>query len=58
MLLCTDGLTNLVNEREISNICNEQSEDISNVPEKLVELANHRGGYDNITVIAANNQMI
>ncbi|HHU69676.1 MAG TPA: Stp1/IreP family PP2C-type Ser/Thr phosphatase [Thermoanaerobacterales bacterium] len=57
VLLCTDGLTNLVNEHEISYICNEQSEDIINVPEKLVELANNRGGYDNITVIVAKYQI-
>lgn len=53
ILLCTDGLTNLVNEHEISNICSENLGDISNVPETLVELANQRGGYDNITVIVA-----
>jgi len=53
LLLCTDGLTNLVDEEEISNICSEFAMDIEKVPKKLVELANYKGGYDNITVIAA-----
>jgi serine/threonine protein phosphatase PrpC len=47
-LLCTDGLTGLVRDEEIFEI-------ISSVPAQracdlLIELANERGGHDNITV--------
>ena len=47
-LLCSDGLTNHVDEEELYQI-------VFGIPpqkacEKLVELANERGGFDNITV--------
>lgn len=48
-VLCTDGLTNMISESEISGIVRE------NEPEeacmKLIEAANRKGGDDNITVI-------
>lgn len=49
-ILCTDGLTNEVNEDEILNIIhnNNNLEDSCN---ELVELAKKRGGKDNITVL-------
>lgn len=52
LLLCTDGLTNMVDEIQIrdSLIMNE---DIQKACEDLVKLSNDRGGFDNITVIAA-----
>jgi protein phosphatase len=47
-LMCTDGLSNLVDDNEMSEIV------LSHAPQgacdKLVDLANRRGGYDNITV--------
>lgn len=46
MLLCTDGLTNLVTADEIYALV-KTSDD----PQQLVDLANTRGGSDNITVI-------
>ncbi len=47
-ILCTDGLTSYVNDREIMSTAIEcSSQEASN---KLVELANERGGGDNITV--------
>ncbi len=49
LLLCTDGLTNFVNEADILNTFKEQ--DASLVPESLVDLANKGGGGDNITVV-------
>ena len=49
MLMCTDGLTNMVKDEEILDIVriNKEPEDIA---EKLVKLANDNGGRDNITV--------
>lgn len=48
VLLCTDGLTNEVDEDDIYSIC--MNNDISKIPEKLVRQANKLGGRDNITV--------
>ena len=49
VLMCTDGLTNMVKDEEILDIVriNKEPEDIA---EKLVKLANDNGGRDNITV--------
>lgn len=49
-MLCTDGLTNEVNEDEILNIIHNTNnlEDSCN---ELVKLAKKRGGKDNITVL-------
>ena len=48
ILMCSDGLTKMLNEEEIKNIIQE---DIETSAENLVEKANDNGGYDNITVI-------
>ncbi len=48
-ILCTDGLTNMVSDEDISSIA------VSSEPEtacaKLIEAANKQGGEDNVTVI-------
>jgi serine/threonine protein phosphatase PrpC len=48
-LLCTDGLTDLVSDDEISEIINK-GDDLEHVCRQLVDQANERGGHDNITV--------
>lgn len=48
LLMCSDGLTNMVDEETIFKVVKENAE---KAPEKLVNLANDAGGYDNITVI-------
>jgi protein phosphatase len=50
ILMCTDGLTNMLEDDEILNIL-EISRDIVEMAEKLVCLANEKGGSDNISVI-------
>ena len=49
MLICSDGLSNLVDDMEIGE------EMASNTPDEavrnLIELARARGGDDNITVV-------
>ena len=52
VLLCTDGLTNFVNENDIQQICN--TEDRYKIADKLVELANENGGGDNVTVVTVS----
>ncbi len=51
ILMCSDGLTEMVREKEIKQIINE-SEDIKTAVKTLIDEANKRGGVDNITVIA------
>lgn len=48
LLMCSDGLTNMVEEKEIYQMVKE---DVQTAPQKLINLANEAGGYDNITVI-------
>lgn len=50
ILLCSDGLTNMVDDEVIARIVDE-SENVEKATQHLVELANRNGGYDNITVI-------
>jgi protein phosphatase len=50
VLLCSDGLTDLIWDDEILKIVNSKK-DLKAAAEKLVSLANDRGGHDNITVV-------
>ncbi len=54
LVLCTDGLSNFVDSYEIEKILIE-IKDSSEICERLVSMANKRGGYDNITVLVAKN---
>lgn len=49
LLLCTDGLSNYLDDGDILNIF--KNTDISAVPEALANRANSNGGGDNITVV-------
>lgn len=50
VLMCTDGLTNMVEDMDIRNIMKGQR-DVAEAAERLVKTANDRGGKDNVTVI-------
>jgi protein phosphatase len=50
LLLCTDGLTGMVSDREIRSVL-EGSPDPQEAVERLVAAANRAGGVDNITAI-------
>ena len=50
ILLCSDGLSNMVEDREIERIVKEMH-DVEKASETLVELANRNGGTDNIAMI-------
>lgn len=50
-LLCSDGLTNLVEDADIGKIVSKNGP--KEACRKLIELANKRGGDDNVTVILA-----
>lgn len=53
LLLCSDGLSNLVKKGEMAEIIHS-SKNIMEACNLLVETANQRGGYDNITVVLAH----
>jgi PPM family protein phosphatase len=52
LVLCSDGLSGLVRDREIADVVNEEHE-LRSVCHRLIAEANARGGPDNITVVAA-----
>src|SRR6266699_6794919 len=52
LVLCSDGLSGQVKKDEIAQIVT-QSRDLAAACERLVALANERGGPDNITVVMA-----
>lgn len=52
ILMCSDGLTNMIHEEEIYKIIKE---DINNACDNLIKRANELGGYDNISVIIMAN---
>lgn len=49
VLLCSDGLTNMLNDAQIEKVLEEKSP-IENKMNKLVNKCNNRGGNDNISV--------
>jgi serine/threonine protein phosphatase PrpC len=50
LLFCSDGLTRMVSEPEIAGKLQAET-DPKSAAQKLVDLANERGGLDNVTVI-------
>ncbi|MBI2434782.1 MAG: Stp1/IreP family PP2C-type Ser/Thr phosphatase [Candidatus Hydrogenedentes bacterium] len=53
LLLCTDGLVNMVKDSEIKTEVQKDGT-AADIAVRLVRLANENGGKDNITVIVAN----
>jgi serine/threonine protein phosphatase PrpC len=49
LLLCSDGLTDLVSDREI--LSSVMTRSLKDAIDELVLLANRRGGHDNITIV-------
>ncbi|MCR5672403.1 MAG: Stp1/IreP family PP2C-type Ser/Thr phosphatase [Lachnospiraceae bacterium] len=50
VLMCTDGLTNMVDDDEILRIV-RTGVDVPDIAENLIKMANHNGGKDNIGVV-------
>ena len=51
LLLCSDGLTDMVSDWQIAEVMDENIADLEVAAKKLIALANHYGGKDNISVI-------
>ena len=54
ILMCTDGLTNMVDDDEILRIT-RTGVDVPEIAENLIKMANHNGGKDNIGVVIIEN---
>lgn len=55
LLLCSDGLTNKITDSELEEALRNM-ENIEETAQYLVELANERGGEDNITLAIVRHQ--
>lgn len=51
LLLCSDGLTNMLPDDEIKSLVSQAAGDVKRAARDLVDAANARGGEDNITVL-------
>lgn len=54
VLLCSDGLTNMLSDDQIADIL-KNSESYDKAIKEMIQLANKKGGRDNITVIVFGN---
>lgn len=50
VLMCSDGLTNMIEDEDIKTIIN-QGNDLEKIADRLIEVANKNGGKDNISVV-------
>jgi protein phosphatase len=50
LLLCSDGLTNKVSDEELKGLISSDKE-LQEIGESMIQLANERGGEDNISLI-------
>ena len=48
ILICSDGLTNMIDEDKIYDVIKNN---YRNAPDNLINIANDNGGYDNVTAI-------
>ena len=51
VLLCSDGLTDMLTDEEIEGILRLHADDLEGAASALVSEANRNGGFDNISVI-------
>jgi PPM family protein phosphatase len=51
LLICSDGLSNKVSEKEMVEILSNQEESLQRRADTFVQLANEYGGEDNITLV-------
>lgn len=56
LLLCSDGLTDMVEDEKIEEMISKEDRVLKGKCERLVELAKAQGGRDNITMILACNE--
>lgn len=55
LIVCSDGLTDMIDDMKIKDIINMNYDDINTAADKLINEANNKGGRDNISVIVIKN---
>lgn len=55
VLMCTDGLTNMISEQDIYKLIKSEECDFDSILDQLVAEAKSAGGFDNITAILLKN---
>jgi protein phosphatase len=56
LLLCSDGLTNMVQESELRSLISRGGVDLERSCRQAIDLANQNGGRDNITAVLAYHE--
>ena len=56
-ILCSDGLANMLEDRELLEVV-QKNKTLEDIPKRLIEMANDRGGDDNITVIVVQTTQV
>lgn len=51
-ILCSDGLCGFADDDEIFDVANKFRDDLNKLTDNLVQMANDRGGSDNVSVVA------
>lgn len=54
-LLCSDGLTDMVNDQQISDLTKKSHSNLDKLAEELIDIANENGGRDNVSVLLARS---
>lgn len=54
LLICSDGLSDMINKQDISNIL-RSSDSLEDKAAQLIRAANEKGGLDNITAVLVKN---
>jgi protein phosphatase len=54
LVLCSDGLTEMVTDYEIGGLISACAPDVDDAARRLVDMANEAGGRDNVSVIIIN----
>jgi protein phosphatase len=57
LLLCTDGLTKMIDDQDIRRILLQPATSLLDIAQALIKEANVRGGADNTTVVLARNEL-
>lgn len=57
ILMCSDGLTNMVEDEDIRMVVKAQR-DVVQIVEELIKIANHNGGSDNIGVVVIESDEV
>jgi protein phosphatase len=56
LLLCSDGLTNMVEESELRSLISAGGADLERSCQQAIDRANQNGGRDNITAVLAYHE--